>query len=230
MNILLAARDTTSALLTFLLYFLALHPDVTQRLRAEIMEKVPFGAPTYEDIRGLKYLRACLNETLRLFPPVPMNERASVLPSVLPAKPGQKPIYMPGNISIVYSDLLMQRRTDLWGEDANEFVPDRWIDPIRVNRLTVDPFKFIPFNAGPRICLGQNFAYNEASFLMVRLLQAFESFELRQSEDAPPGSLPPAAWKDRGGRAPIEKVWPRVAVTMYSKGGMWIRMTPAKTE
>ena len=110
-------------------------------------------------------VRACINETLRLFPPVPINERASTRPSVFTAVPGSKPIYMPGpDIPFVYSDLLMQRRKDLWGPDADEFNPDRWIDKDRLASLTRDPFKFIPFNAGPRICLGQNFAYNEASF------------------------------------------------------------------
>lgn len=86
-------------------------------------------------------------------------------PSVFPAVPGSKPIYMPGpNITLVYSTLLMQRRKDLWGQDANSFVPERWIEKDRLANLTRDPFKFIPFNAGPRICVGQNFAYNEASF------------------------------------------------------------------
>lgn len=60
--------------------------------------------------------------------------------------------------------MLMQRREDLWGKDALEYKPERWLDPASVKAMTSDPFKFIPFNAGPRICLGQNFAYNEASF------------------------------------------------------------------
>lgn len=101
-------------------------------------------------------VRACLNETLRLFPPVPGNSRASVRATVLPSPPGSKPIYMPGpDVVINYSDMLMHRRKDLWGPDAEEFVPERWTDPERLKSLTRDPFKFLPFNAGPRICLGQ---------------------------------------------------------------------------
>ena len=64
----------------------------------------------------------------------------------------------------------MQRREDLWGKDALEFKPERWLDPKSLKQISSDPFKFIPFSAGPRICLGQNFAYNEASF---RKLLAF---------------------------------------------------------
>jgi cytochrome P450 len=63
---------------------------------------------------------------------------------------------MPGSyVNLTYSDFLMQRRKDLWGADAEEFSPERWIDPERLKIMTSDPFKFIPFNAGPRICLGQ---------------------------------------------------------------------------
>ena len=102
-------------------------------------------------------VRACINETLRLFPPVPFNERASVKATTLPrASPVETPFYMPGpHTTISYAPLLMHRRKDLWGEDADNFNPDRWLDERRLTELTKDPFKFLPFNAGPRICLGQ---------------------------------------------------------------------------
>ena len=58
----------------------------------------------------------------------------------------------------------MQRRKDLWGDDAEDFQPERWIEAHRIKIIRDDPFKFLPFNAGPRVCLGQSFAYNEASF------------------------------------------------------------------
>ncbi len=58
----------------------------------------------------------------------------------------------------------MQRRKDLWGDDAEDFIPERWIEAHRLKMIKEDPFKFLPFNAGPRVCLGQSFAYNEASF------------------------------------------------------------------
>lgn len=71
LNILIAGRDTTAATLTFSVYKLAQHPDVLQRLREEILAKVgPSRRPTYDDIRDMKYLRAVINETLRLYPSV----------------------------------------------------------------------------------------------------------------------------------------------------------------
>lgn len=135
-----------------------------------------FGDPTlYADHPGVvpPIVRACLNETLRLFPPVPTNTRCSVGPTVIPtAERNQdgtmKRIYVPGHgVPIRYSVLLMQRRKDLWGEDALEFNPERWLDPARVKTMTADPFKFIPFNAGPRICLGQVSCTNLHTFVLV---------------------------------------------------------------
>ncbi|KAF8340599.1 cytochrome P450 [Cantharellus anzutake] len=232
MNILLAARDTTASLLTFMCYFLAIHPGVLKRLREEILTLRSGESPSYEDIRSLKYLRACLNETLRLFPPVPSNERASVKTTTLPrASPLEKPFYMPGpHTTISYVPLLMHRRKDLWGEDADDFLPERWLDEKRVQELTKDPFRFLPFNAGPRICLGQNFAYNQASFVMVKLLQNFDTFDLRQKQDAPEGAIPPESWKNLTGRAAYEQVWPRNVVTLYAKGGLWIYMGMSRSQ
>ena len=71
LNILLAGRDTTSCTLTFAVYALTQHPDVLSRLRAEVLRVVgPTSRPTYDDIREMKYMRAFINEVLRLYPPV----------------------------------------------------------------------------------------------------------------------------------------------------------------
>ncbi|KAF8314509.1 cytochrome P450 [Clavulina sp. PMI_390] len=229
-NILLASRDTTSCLLSFLFYFLSLHPDKLMKLRKEILAEVPSGAPSYDNVRRLKYLRACLNETLRLFPPVPVNMKVNTRPTLLRTSEhnpdgSQKMIYIPdAETPIRYATILMQRQKGLWGDNATEFIPERWIERQSVNEITADPFKFIAFNAGPRICLGQNFAYNEASFLVIRILQNFDSFQIRQREDAPAGCLPLPEWKKKSGhRQAIEELWPRVAATLYSRGGIWIK-------
>lgn len=106
-------------------------------------------------------MRACLNETLRLFPPVPANSKQSRHPTVIQTSElnldgSPKRIFVPGpGVPVRSSRLLMQRRRDLWSDDALEFVPERWLDPERVKETTSDPFKFLPFHAGPRICLGQ---------------------------------------------------------------------------
>ena len=223
-NILLAARDTTAALLTFTVYLFTQHPEVLAKLRTEVLEHVGAGAPTYEQVKGMKYMRAVLNETLRLFPPVPINERASISAVVIPTIQGG--LYVPPNTQVLYSPLLMQRRTDLWGPDANVFDPDRWLDD-RNRAFLADPMRFVPFNAGPRICLGQQFALHEASFVLVRLLQRFERFDLAM-EAAPAGCAPPAEWSGAEGRKGFERVWPKNAVTLYAKGGMWVKAYKAQ--
>ncbi|KAJ7573004.1 cytochrome P450, partial [Mycena floridula] len=78
LNVLLAARDTTACLLTFSTYFMAIHPEMTKRLRDEVLEHCgPDSPPTYATIRKLRYMRAFINEVLHLYPPVPMNVQQS---------------------------------------------------------------------------------------------------------------------------------------------------------
>ncbi|KAJ3919387.1 cytochrome P450 [Lentinula edodes] len=140
-----------------------------ERLRKEILEFVGSNArPTYKNIADMKYLRAFLNglifsawkshilmkfnpETLRLYPAVPFNSRYSKTSIVLPAKNGQPPLYIPAGVNV----FLMHRREDLWGPDSLEFDPDRFIDDRAQRYLIPNPFIFAAFNAGPRICIGQ---------------------------------------------------------------------------
>ncbi|KAJ3501438.1 hypothetical protein NMY22_g18926 [Coprinellus aureogranulatus] len=209
MNLLVAGRDTTASLLTFTVYMLSEHPAVLSRLRAEIMSQVgPSGRPTLEDFREMKYLRAVLNETLRLYPPVPFNMRRSKDETVLPPlRPTDKPLYIAPDTRLSYSVISMHRRTDLWGPDALEFDPDRFLD----DRLQ-------------KICLGQQFAYHEASFFLVRLLQAFSSISLAP-EAQPVDSRPPAEWASSPDlRIRREKVKPKTHLTLYVQGGLWTRM------
>ncbi|KAH9483187.1 Cytochrome P450 monooxygenase 75 [Psilocybe cubensis] len=214
-NLLLAGRDTTMCLLSFAVYMLAEHPDIETRLRNEILEKVGANeTPTYDQMREMKYMRAFLNEVLRLYPPVPADSRISTKATVLPSKKaGGKPIYVPANTTVLYSVTNIHRREDLWGPDALKFDPDRFIDERLKKYFTPNPFIFCPFNAGPRICIGQQFAYHEATFYLVRLLQQFTEFSLDQSANTPP----PAEWKFGDNLKGTEKIFPMAHVTMYIK-------------
>ncbi|KAK0644632.1 cytochrome P450, partial [Cercophora newfieldiana] len=77
---------------------------------------------------------------------------------------------------VQYNVYAMDRRKDIYGEDSDEFNPNRW-DGLRPG------WGFLPFNGGPRVCLGQNFALTEASYVTVRMLQSFE--ELSPHDDKP---------------------------------------------
>ncbi|KAF9466774.1 cytochrome P450 monooxygenase CYP63 [Collybia nuda] len=231
LSMLLAARDTTACVLTYITYFMATVPLIATKLRAEVLEHCGPQAPaTYERIRDLKYMRAVINETLRLFPPVPLNVRESraspcLLPPSDPSYPESKnasmPFYMPGSTTIIYLPLIVQRNKALWGPDADDFDPERWLQPERIANFVANPSMFTPFSAGPRICIGQNYAYNEISYFLVNLLQRFDRFTLAP-EVQPEGSLPPPEWKNRKGRQKTEHIWPSAAMTLYVKGGMWV--------
>ncbi|KAI6168981.1 cytochrome P450 [Pisolithus thermaeus] len=221
-NILIAARDTTASTLTFLVYMLSQRPDVLRRLRAEVLSSVGSSRrPTYDDVREMKYMRAVINETLRLYASVPFNVRTSIEAAVWPGVNGGPPIYIPPNTRVPFSVFLMQRRKDLWGPDANIFDPDRFIDE-RLKYLTSNPSIFLPFNAGPRICLGQQFAYNEMSFFLVRLLQTFSSIALAEDLQTRPSGCAIGT-----GRNAQEKVIIKNHLTLYVDGGLWVRMGEA---
>ncbi|KAJ7640530.1 cytochrome P450 [Mycena rosella] len=229
LNILLAGKDTTQWTTTVIVYFLAMYPKVNSRLREEVLQHVgPSRRPTYDDIRDMKYLRAVINEAMRLYPSVPFNVRESVSATTWPSPdPNEKPIYIPAGTQTPYSVFMMHRRKDLWGPDAEEFDPDRWLDERLKRTLLTNSFMFLPFNAGPRICLGQQFAYNEMSFILIRLLQNFSAFEL-DAEAFTPEARPPTEWALLEGRKACDRFRPKMHLTMYSEGGMWLKMTEAE--
>ncbi|KAF4615947.1 hypothetical protein D9613_011384 [Agrocybe pediades] len=235
MSLLVAGRDTTASTLTFTIYMLAEHPAVLQKLRQEILEKIGSQRrPTYDDFRDMKYLKAVINETLRLYPVVPFNIRTSKRATTWQNKvPGEKPFYIPANTRTPYSVFVMHRRTDLWGQDALNFDPDRFLDERLHKYLTPHPFIFLPFNAGPRICLGQQFAYHEASFFLVRLLQKFSAIHLAPDAQRP-DSRPPPEWaladSPHDVRKRTEKIKPKSHLTMYVEGGLWVTMEEATSE
>ncbi|SJL13317.1 uncharacterized protein ARMOST_16757 [Armillaria ostoyae] len=224
-DILIAGRDTTAALVTFSVYMMCEHPDMASRLRSEILERVGTSRkPTNEDIREMKYLRAFINETLRLYPPVIGNSRTTEAATTLPNK-GGAPYYIPGGTKIIFFPFLTHRRTDLWGPDALEFDPDRFLDERMGKYLTPNPSIFLPFSVGPRICLGQQFAYNEASYFLIRLLQTYSSFSVAQDTQLSEY----ISRKSGASTSPMPMAGEKINFTPYSaiinaKGGLWVRM------
>ncbi|KAK6538603.1 Protein kinase alk2 [Orbilia ellipsospora] len=186
MNLLLAGRDTTGSLLGWLFYLLVRYPDVQAKLRRAIV--ADFGAEydpsriTFESLKNCKYLRWVLDETLRLYPTVPINMRTAIRDTTLPlggGPDGKSPVFIPKGSHIEYSVYAMHRRADIYGDDANWFRPERW-----ESRPKTDAFgwEYLPFNGGPRICLGQQFALTEAGYTVVRMFQEYKRFESEEMD------------------------------------------------
>ncbi|KAJ5612017.1 Cytochrome P450 E-class CYP52 [Penicillium lagena] len=177
LNILLAGRDTTASLLSWTIQMLTRHPAVFHKLRETITTDFgTYAAPhdiTFTNLKSCQYLQHCMNEVLRLWPVVPFNRRTATRDTTLPrggGPDGLSPIFVRKGQTIAYSTFIMHRRQDFWGPDADEFKPERWMDR-KVG------WEYLPFNGGPRICIGQQFALTEAGYVLVRLLQRFDKIE-----------------------------------------------------
>lgn len=107
----------------------------------------------------LHLVHAVLNETLRLFPSAPLVSRMSKdTPQVLPAAKGG-PLYLPPYTQVSMVSLLLHRRADLWGADADEFRPERWFDNKTLSTVNSTPFMYCPFYGGPRVVESQTFSF-----------------------------------------------------------------------
>lgn len=111
----------------------------------------------------MPYLTHTINETLRMYPAVPYNLRACLEDSTLPSPPGQPEVGVLKDDIVVYSTLAMQRRKDLYPPVSDKFVDPAIFSPERWDHWSPKPWQFVPFNGGPRICVGQNFAVSQIS-------------------------------------------------------------------
>ncbi|KAF3985296.1 hypothetical protein FT663_05358 [Candidozyma haemuli var. vulneris] len=181
LNIMLAGRSTTASLLSSALSELSRNPEVWKKLREEVLMQFGTGESpeelesiTFESLKKCNYLKWVINETLRVYPPVSSNLREALRDTTLPSgggKDGQAPILVPKGTAVIISIYCVQRSRKHYGEDADLFRPERWAN---LNKIG---WAFMPFGSGPRICLGQQFALTEASYVLVRLVQMFSSLE-----------------------------------------------------
>ncbi|CAN6179599.1 unnamed protein product [Urochloa humidicola] len=188
LNFLIAGKDTTGNTLSWFFYMLCKNPIVHDKISLEINESVEWAREdnNTEDfierlnegaIDKMHYLHAAISETLRLFPAVPLDGKMADEDDVLPN--GYRVIKGDGMNYMIYA---MGRMTYLWGEDAEDFRPDRWL----VNGVfqQESPYKFVSFNAGPRICLGKDFAYRQMKIMAATLIHFFRFKLADESKDA----------------------------------------------
>ena len=160
LNVLLAGRDTTGCCLQWTFRLLARHEQVLDKLRREIEQISGLGMsaspPTREQLRRMPYLGLVLKEVLRLYPSVPVNSREAVKLTTLPVgggPDGKSPVLVRPGEGVGYSVYAMHRRKDIYGEDADQFRPERW----EGDALKDVGWAYLPFNGGPRLCLGRKF-------------------------------------------------------------------------
>ena len=186
LNILLAGRDTTACCLSWTLRLLVRHTEVLKRLRSEIVSvMVDSGEPTRKHIKQMPFLSCVIKESLRLYPPVPLNNREAIRTTVLPTgggPDGNSPMLVRKGELVVFSQYVNSRRRNIYGYDADEFRPDRW----ETGELSGIGWAYFPFNGGPRQCLGEDFAIMEISYTIIRLLQAFMAITLPEGTHTEP--------------------------------------------
>ncbi|EGP89995.1 putative P450 monooxygenase [Zymoseptoria tritici IPO323] len=222
MNLLLAGRDTSGALLCWAFYALSREPQVLIKMRKEIESMVGTDgrAPTKSELNSMTILDQFVTETLRLFPPIPLNGRFSTEDTFLPhggGEDGEAPILIPKRTLIAFSTFATHRSEDLYGRDASRFNIGRWEDHTKEQRM-VD-WSYHPFLGGPRKCLGERFAITEAKYLICRALQHFQEIIPIDEDGNTLAFRSDGAW--------VDDVKYHVGLTMMPDAGLWLRFVPA---
>ncbi|KAH9965554.1 cytochrome P450 [Lactifluus volemus] len=187
---LLAGHESTSATVTWALFALSCHQVVQATLRAEL-HTCPTDSPTMEQLNSLSYLEGVVCESLRLYAPAAFTQRIASHDLVIPLqrpftdKHGvfQDTVRMAKGDVVVIPISVLNRSTEIWGEDANEFRPERWESlPETVQGIPNVYGHLLTFAAGPHTCIGYRFSVVEIKALLFTLVRAFE-FELALSAD-----------------------------------------------
>ncbi|KAG0587648.1 hypothetical protein KC19_2G180400 [Ceratodon purpureus] len=189
----LAGRDTSSVGLAWFFHALSHNPHVEAKIYDEIKlhlearpeeDTPPSGRRghlfSFEQLKQLHYLHAAIHESLRLFPPVPLDTKEAVRDDVFPDG-----TVIRGGERITYNIYAMARMETIWGPDCNEFKPGRWLkDGVFVPE---NSFKFATFQAGPRICLGKELALIQMKLVASSLIYHFKFTAMQMH--------PPKQWR-----------------------------------
>eukprot|EP01018_Ginkgo_biloba_P008421 Gb_24902 [translate_table: standard] len=164
-----AGHQTTSNLLTWTVFLLAINPQWQTILREEVISVCGTDLPDADMLSKLKSMTMVLNEALRLYPPAIVMIRTAYREIKL----GN--FYLPKGAAVTLPVLAVHHSEKFWGPDANEFKPQRFAEG--ASKAAIHPNAFIPFSVGPRVCVGHNFAMLEAKLVISMILQRF-SFSL----------------------------------------------------
>jgi len=155
-----AAHLTTAHTLAWTLFLLAQHPDVMQRLYDELAEHVADDTPTHEETNRLPYLDQVIRESMRVLPASSYSQRVNAEPTQL------GPLHLGTGTPIVFSQFITHHRPDLF-PNPDIFDPDRW------QTISPSAYEFLPFGAGPRMCLGAPLAMVELRVALTMILKRY---------------------------------------------------------
>ncbi|SPR94108.1 bifunctional cytochrome P450/NADPH--P450 reductase [Bacillus altitudinis] len=174
---LIAGHETTSGLLSFAIYFLLKNPDKLKKAVQEADDVLQGELPTFKQVQKLSYTRMVLNEALRLWPTAPTFSLYAKEDTVIG---GKYPIKKNQSVNVLLPKL--HRDQAVWGEDAEEFKPERFMHPEKIPQHA-----YKPFGNGQRACIGMQFALHEATMVLAMVLHNLElidhtSYELDLKE------------------------------------------------
>jgi cytochrome P450 len=172
-TMILAGHETTATALFWALYLLALDPATQERVAAEVQQVMSGGGL---EIERLKFTRAVIDETMRLYPPAFLIARAAIAPDTIAGMAIRK-----GDV-ILIAPWLLHRHEKLW-RDPNAFMPERFMPPAP----PPDRFAYLPFGVGPRICIGAHFALVEATLALAKIAATFRITLLDREPVVPVG-------------------------------------------
>ncbi len=158
----MAGHETTANVLSWVWYLLSQAPEVEKKLHQELARELGGKTPTYEDIERLPYTRAILDETMRLYPPVPVLARQASEDDTINGQ------HIPAQSNMLIVPWLLQRHKKYW-DKPDYFIPERFMPDAK----SPVKFTYIPFSAGPRVCPGKTFGIKESVLVFAILAQRF---------------------------------------------------------
>jgi cytochrome P450 len=162
--IFLAGHETSALAATYVWYLLSLHPEAEAKLHAELDTVLGGRVPTCDDLENLPYTRMVIDEAMRLYPPAPMlTGRVAREADEICGRP------IPKGTEIAVLPWVVHRHRMLW-DDPDRFDPERFS---RERSASRPRFAYLPFGAGPRICIGAQLALTEVSLLIASLAQRY---------------------------------------------------------